>query len=259
MDRDLRRQAANVVAYVVTLVANGMAVALPLNGNSTAELSDRFPVLVTPANYVFSIWTVIYILLGAFTIYQALPRVRHDADLRSIGYLPVVAGALNTLWIVLWHFEVFALTVPVMLALLVTLAAIHVRLRAARAGRGAARWLVGLPFSVYLGWITVATIANISQMLYWAGFRGGPLSQDTWAIVVLATGVIIAGVMLLREADWAFALVIIWAYVGIAARQSAPAAVWTAILGAIVVAGLIVYVLFWLPTRRPPSQRLAGA
>ena len=254
MDRDLVRQISNVVAYVVTLVANGMAVALPLNGNTTAELSDRFPVLVTPSNYVFTIWTLIYLLLGAFAIYQALPRMRRDPDLRAIGYLPVLAGALNTLWIFLWHFEVFAATVPVMLALLVTLSVIHVRLRGVRSGTGAKRWLLGLPFSVYLGWITVATIANISQMLYWAGFRGGPLSEDAWAVIVLATGTIIAAVMLLRESDWAYALVIVWAFVGIAAKQTAAAAVWGAALGAIVVLVLIAWVMY----RRQPSVPCVG-
>jgi hypothetical protein len=236
---DLLRQVATVVAYVVTVVVNGLAVALPLNGNTTAELSDRFPVLVTPANYVFSIWTVIYILLAAFTVYQALPRMRADSDLRAIGYLPVVAGALNTLWILLWHFELFIATVPVMLLLLGTLIVIHRRLRPTRQAGGPKRWLLGLTFSVYLGWITVATIANISQMLYWAGFRGGPLSEEAWAVIVLATGAIIAAIMLLREADWAYALVIVWAYVGIAAKQSAPAAVWAALGCALIVVALI--------------------
>jgi benzodiazapine receptor len=254
MDRDLVRQISNVVAYGATLVANGLAVALPLNGNSTAELSDRFPVLVTPANYVFSIWTLIYILLGAFAVYQALPRMRTDTDLRAIGYLPVVAGVLNTLWIVLWHFEVFAATVPVMLALLATLILIHLRLRSVRSGTGPKRWLVGLPFSVYLGWITVATIANISQMLYWTGFRGGPLSEDVWAVIVLATGVVIAAVMLIREADWAYALVIVWAYLGIAAKQTATAAVAGALVGAIVVALLIAWVLYASRTTTRPGR-----
>jgi hypothetical protein len=243
MDRDLVRQVANVVAYLVTVVANGLAVTLPLNGNSTAELSDRFPVLVTPANYVFSIWSLIYVLLAAFTAYQALPRNRTDPDLRAIGYLPLLAGALNALWIVLWHYEVFALTVPTMLALLVTLSVTHVRLRGVRRRPGAARWLVGLPFSVYLGWITVATIANISQMLYWAGFRGGPLGEEIWAVVVLVVGGAIAALMLLREADWAYALVIVWAYAGIAAKQTAEPAVWAAIILAFLVGALTAVVL----------------
>jgi cell division protein FtsW (lipid II flippase) len=253
MDGDLKRQIVNVVAYVATVVANGAAVALPLNGNSTAELSDRFPVLITPANYVFSIWTIIYILLGAFTVYQALPRVRQDADLRAIGYLPAVAGALNTLWIVCWHYELFALTVPIMLALLGSLILIHLGLRGARTAGGAKRWLVALPFSIYLGWITVATIANISQMLYWAGFTGGPLSQETRALIVLAIGVAVAALMLWREADWAYALVIVWAYLGIAAKQSVPAAVWGALVGAVVVSLLIVYILVLKPRTGTPA------
>jgi hypothetical protein len=260
MDRDLTRQIATVVAYVATVVVNGLAVTLPLNGNTTAELSDRFQVLVTPANYVFSIWSIIYILLGAFTLYQALPRMRSDPDLRAIGYLPVLTGLLNTLWIFLWHYEVFAATVPVMVALLVTLAVIHGRLRGVRAAGGAKRWLIVLPFSVYLGWITVATIANISQMLYWAGFRGGPLSEDAWAVIVLAVGVAIAAIMLVREADWAYGLVIVWAYVGIAAKQTATAAVWGALIGAFVVAALIAWILYGRWTGRTgPSQRAAPA
>ena len=251
MDVDLRRQLVNLIAFVVTVAFNGMAVALPLNGLTTAEISDRFPVLVTPANYVFSIWSVIYLLLAAFTIWQALPRNRTDATLRSIGYLPALAGVLNAIWVVLWHFEVFVLTVPVMLGLLLTLIAIHVRLRAARAARGADRWLVGLPFSVYLGWITVATIANISQMLYHAGYRGEPMGEELWAIIVLATGVAIAAIMLLRETDWAYGLVIVWAYVGIAAKQTEQIAVIAALAGAIAVVALIAYVL--VGRRQTPS------
>jgi hypothetical protein len=243
MDDDRRRQFINAAAYVVTLTVNGLAVALPLNGNSTAELSDRFPVLVTPANYVFSIWTLIYVLLGAFTIYQVLPRMRGDIHLRALGFLPAATGALNTLWLVCWHYELFALTVPIMLGLLGTLIVIHIRLRGARTADGATRWLVALPFSVYLGWITVATIANISQALYWAGFTGGPLSQEAWALIVLVIGVVIAGLMLLREADRAYAIVVAWAYVGIAVKQTAAAAVGAAIIGAIVIVALVAYLV----------------
>ncbi len=217
--------------------------ALPLNGLTTAEISDRFPVLVTPADYVFGIWSVIYLLLAVFTVYQALPGERHDRVLRDIGILPAVAGVLNSAWVIFWHFELFVLTVPVMLGLLGTLIVIHVRLRPARLQGGSIRWAVALPFSVYLGWITVATIANISQVLYRAGYRGDPLGEEVWALIVLATGVAIAAIMLLREADWAYALVIIRAYVGIAAKQDPLATVAAALLGAVVVVAITGYVL----------------
>lgn len=243
MDTDIRRQVVNVVAYIVTVAVNGLAVALPLNGLTTGEISDRFPVLVTPASYVFGIWSLVYLLLAAFTVWQALPRNRTDPAFRSIGYLPALAGALNALWVVLWHFEVFVLTVPVMLSLLLTLIAIHVRLRAVRRAGGADRWLVALPFSVYLGWITVATIANISQMLYRAGYRGEPLGEEAWAVLILATGAAIAVVMLLREADWAYALVIVWAYVGIVAEQDPIVPVVAALAGSVAVGAVIAYVL----------------
>jgi len=260
MDRDLQRQVANVIAYGVTVVINGLAVALPLNGLSTAQISDRFPVLVTPANYVFGVWSLIYLLLAVFTVYQALPSRRQDPVLRSIGSLPVVAGVLNALWVVVWHYELFALTVPTMLALLGTLIVIHTRLRTARERGGAGRWLVALPFSVYLGWITVATIANISQMLYWAGYRGAPLSEDAWAVIVLVVGVAIAAVMLLRERDWAFALVIVWAYVGIAAKQSSSVVDAVALACVLLVLAITAIVLIrpWLrPTAGPGAARSA--
>jgi hypothetical protein len=255
MDRDLRRQAVNVVIYLLTVAVNSLAVILPLNDLTTAQISDRFPVLVTPGDYVFSIWSVIYLLLALFTIYQALPGKRQDPDLRSIGYLPALAGILNTAWIFLWHFEVFALTVPVMLGLLATLIVIYMRLRSARRSSGAARWLVALPFSVYLGWITVATIANISQMLYWAGYRGEPIGEPLWAVIILAAGVAIAATMLWREADWAYALVLVWAYIGIAAGQSDTIAVMAALAGAMVVVLMIVYAVIRPRLRGLPATR----
>jgi hypothetical protein len=128
-----------------------------------------------------------------------------------------------------------------------------------RRGSGPDRWLVALPFSVYLGWITVATIANISQMLYHAGYRGGPLGEELWTVIILATGVAIAAIMLLREADWAYALVIIWAYLGIAVKQEELIAVVAAVAGAVIVAATIAYVLWWRPRRREAPVEMGPA
>jgi hypothetical protein len=245
MDRDLRRQVGTVLAYVVTVVVNAAAVAIPLGGNTTAELSDRFPVLVTPANYVFGIWSVIYVLLLAFTVYQALPAQRTDPALRRLGFLPAITGILNAAWVLLWQYQVFALTVPVMLALLVTLILIYRRLRAtdAPAGSAAFGWFVVLPFSVYLGWITVATIANISQMLYHAGYRGAPIGPDAWAFIVLGVGFAIAAITVVRHRDVAYGAVIVWAYLGIAVKQwDVTSAAWMAVGCASAVAILAVAV-----------------
>ena len=221
MDRDLKRQFVTVATYIATVLVNGAAVAIPLGGMTTGQISDLFPVAVVPASYVFSIWSAIYLLLLAFTVYQALPGRRADPTLRRLGYLPALTGILNTVWVLLWQYQVFLLTVPVMVALLITLIAIWLRVREPREGVTPAQgWLVVLPFSVYLGWITVATIANISQQLYNLGFRGGPIPETVWAVAVLAVGLVITTVMVARHRDVAYGAVIAWAYAGIAVKQA---------------------------------------
>jgi hypothetical protein len=148
-----------------------------------------------------------------------------------------VAAILNSLWLVLWHYEVFALTVPVMFALLATLATIALRLKEAADLRPEARWLVRLPFMVYFGWITVATLVNVAAMLAWAGFDGFGIPGETWAVVVLVVGVLIALATIRAIEDLAYALVIAWAYVGIAVKESDTAVVMAvALLGAAAVA-----------------------
>jgi hypothetical protein len=247
MDRDLTRQLVTVVTYVATVIVNGAAVAIPLGGMTTAQISDMFPVPIVPANYVFSIWSAIYLLLLGYTVYQALPSRRTDPTLRRLGYLPALTGVLNAVWVLLWQYQVFALTVPVMVALLVTLIAIWVRVREPRmsgSAPAAQGWLIVLPFSVYLGWITVATIANVTQQLWNLGFRGEAFSSSLWAVGILAVGLLITTVMVLRGRDVAYGAVIAWAYAGIAVKQSAVDLVPAfAIAGAVYVLALMALVI----------------
>jgi hypothetical protein len=224
------------------MTVNTAANTLPINGQLTAEISDRFSVFVIPAGYVFAIWGVIYVLLGAFTTWQALPRNREDATLRSLGWLPALSGVLNSTWVVLFQYELFALTVPVMLALLGTLIAIHLRLWAGRdALRGTRFWVVRVPFSVYLGWITVATIANVAQTLAALGFTGFGIDPALLAAAVLVVGLAISVTFVVRFRDAAYGLVIVWAYAGIVVKEQGTAVVAvTAAVGALVVAALVV-------------------
>ena len=125
-----------------------MANALPLNGQSTGEISDRFQVYFVPAGYVFSIWGLIYLGLGAFAVYQALPAQREDPRLRRIGYLFALSCLANVAWLFLWHYEQFALTVVAMLPLLLSLIAIYLRLEIGRVRVPAIEeWLVRVPFA----------------------------------------------------------------------------------------------------------------
>lgn len=242
MRTDTNRQAVTVLSFLVTLALNAAATTIPLGGQPTNVISDSFHVYVIPAGYVFSIWGLIYTMLGAFTVWQALPRRRDDPVLRDLGWLPALSGLLNALWIVLFQYRVFVLTVPVIVALLVTLIAIHFRLwRHRDALHGAAYWIVRAPWSVYLGWITVATIANVAQTLSSLGFDGFGVEPALLAALVLLLGVAIALRFVGRFGDAAYGWVIVWAYAGVAVKESAtPLVAGTALAGAALVAALVV-------------------
>lgn len=212
----------NIGTALVALAVNLLATTLPLNGQTTAAISDKFQVLFVPAGYVFAIWGIIYVGWMAFAVYQALPAQRANPRLQRIGWLFALANFANAAWLFTWHFELFPLSAIVMLSLLALLIAIYWRLNIGRVQVSAReKWLVDLPFSIYLGWISVATIANISDVLYYWHWDGFGISPELWAVIMLVTAAAIALAMALTRAETAFLLVIVWAFVGIAVKQSA--------------------------------------
>jgi hypothetical protein len=209
-------QILNLIAVIATVAVNSLANIIPFNGQTTGEVSDAIPTLFTPAGYVFSIWSVIYLGLFAFALYQALPSKRDEEFLDRIGYWFVASSVFNMIWIVLWHYEQFVLTLILMLGLLISLIAIYVRLGVGRRKVSAGeRWLVHLPFSIYLGWISVATIANVTTVLVTAGWGGWGISPEIWAVLVILVGGALGIAMALTRRDWAYPLVIVWAFIGI--------------------------------------------
>ncbi len=229
MNKDTIRQWVNALAFGATVVANGLANALPLNGQTTGEISDRFQVYFVPAGYVFSIWGLIYLGLGAFAVYQALPAQRENRRLQHIGYLFALSCLANTAWLFLWHYEQFALTVVAMLMLLLSLIAIYLRLEIGQVRVPAVKeWLVRVPFRIYLGWVTVATIANVTSFLDYVNWSGWGIRPEVWAVIMLVAGAVIASAVGLARGDTAYMLVIVWAFVGIAVKHAATPLVATA-------------------------------
>lgn len=221
MNNNRVRQVVNVFATVLVLAVNALANALPLNGLSTGQISDQFNVLFVPAGYVLSIWGLIYIGLVVFAVFQALPSQRDNRRLNRIGWWYAVGCAANCAWIFLWHYQVFALTLVAMLLLLASLIAVYLRLDIGRVKVPATeRWAVHVPFSIYLGWISVATIANVTDVLDYLGWGGWGLSPEAWAVLLLAVAGILTLAMGLTRSDAAYALVIAWAAAGIAIKQA---------------------------------------
>lgn len=260
MTNDRLRQLLVAASFVFAIVINGAANLLPINGQTTAEISDRFRVFVVPAGYVFAIWGLIYLGQLAFIFQTLRPTKLDDALLRRIGLWPVAVAILNGIWILLWHYEIFPATVAVMVALLASLILLYRRAGfefTARPGSGISasdRWLVQVPFSVYLGWITVATIANVAAVGNWAGVSTFGLAPELVAAAVLAVGLGIAALVMLRTADVAYGAVIIWAYLGIVIKEVAtPWVPWVAGFG---VAVMVVLILAALSRRRSPLTPL---
>jgi hypothetical protein len=247
---DTVRQILIVLAVILTLTVNGLANALPLNGLTTGEISDSFDVLFVPAGYVFSIWGLIYLGLIGYAVFQALPAQPDNPRLRRIGGAFLVASVANSSWILLWHYQFFALTLIAMLSLLGSLIVIYQRLRVNRPEISSGeRWFVRLPFSVYLGWVSVATIANFTSVLDFFNWGGFGLSEVAWAVIMLVVGLVLAGVMTWRERDAAYNLVFVWAYIGIGVAQAdSPWVATTANIGAVIAA---LFALAVLLTSRP--------
>jgi len=224
--KDRQRQAAVILSILITLVVNGLANALPINGQNTGEISDRFQVYFVPAGYVFSIWGLIYLGLIAYAIYQALPSQRENHRLRAIGWPVVLTGIANSVWIFFWHYELFLLSIIAMLTLLISLIVIYIRLGIGRMITSRSEtWFVQVPFSIYLGWITVATVANATSLLDYLKWDRFGLAPELWMGIILVVVVLIDVIMNFSRYDVAFTLVILWALAGIGIKHAAVVAV----------------------------------
>jgi hypothetical protein len=214
----------NLLGFLGTVVVNGLANALPLNGKTTGELSDSYPNLFVPAGLTFAIWGLIYVLLAIFVIYQLIPSVRRDTKkvdfVQRIGLLFFISCIANIGWIFAWHYEVVPLSLVLMLILLGCLIAIYLRLNIGKSeATKSEKYLVHLPFSVYLGWITIATIANVTALLVDINPNTWAPGNQFWAVAVIIVGIAITLSILFTRKDIYYCLVVDWALLGILLKR----------------------------------------
>ena len=240
---DTLAQIAVVVSFVFTLTMNTLAVTLPLFGRSTKEISDSFPSFFTPAGYVFSIWSVLYLTQLVFAIYQALPAQGNNPRIRAVRYPFVAACLFNGFWIIAWHGLIAPLSMVLMLGLLASLIFAYNKLEIGlTADLGAAdRWLVRLPFSLYLGWITVATVANAVSLLLDLNWNGFGISGQVWAAVLVLIAAGFGTAFSLSRHDVGYNMVLLWAFGGIyVAHSSSGTVVTSLVIGTILILAAIV-------------------
>lgn len=201
----------NLLLFAAMVVMNYLATALPLNGKTTGELSDNYPNLFVPAGITFSIWGIIYILLLIFCVVQF--TTSHQAVISRIGWLFGLTCIFNSLWIVAWHYEKLPLSVIIMAGLLVSLIWINIFIRDLPDG------IIKVGFGVYLGWICIATIANVTALLVSNGWDGFGISEQTWAIIMIVVGAIIASLAIWGFTNPFIGLAVVWAFAGIMIKR----------------------------------------
>lgn len=217
-------KALNWLGFMLTVVVNLLADALPINGKTTQEVADAYPNLFSPARFSFGIWIIIYILLALFCSYQVglfAPKGPKTAIIiKRIGPYFFLASLLNVAWIIVWHYQMVTLSLVVMILLLSMLLAAYTRIDN-RTVTAREKWLIRVPFSLYLGWVSVATMANFAAFLSGAGWGGWGLTESVWTVVLIVVGAFIALGVLFKKQDIVFASAFIWAFIGILVRHIA--------------------------------------
>ena len=209
------------VSIVLTIAVNFLANLLPFFGRSTASVSDQFYTLVTPAGYVFGIWGVIYLGLIAYAWAQFQKPLAASSLPDKLALPMLIAAVANMVWLVLWHATAIYWSVPVMLVLLGSLIAVFLTIKRERTEPQSTleRWGIRAPISLYLGWVSVATIANISGALVGAEWGGFGVDPAIWSIVVLTVGAALGIIAILCNRDYIYPGVFVWAFIGIYAAS----------------------------------------
>lgn len=255
MNPDILRQFLNLLAILAAFGINVLANIAPFSGQTIGEISNTVfrEVLITPANYAFAIWGLIYLGLISLGIYQILPQQRQNINLRQLGYLLVLASLAQIFWVVLFEYQLFTLSLVAMLGILLPLIVIYLRLEIGlRRVSRQEKWLIQIPLSIYLAWISVATIVNVATTLYALGWNGWGINAEVWSAIALFAGAAIGAIVSIQRADLAFVLVIVWALVAITVRQANIPLV--AITSGGLALVLILLITFNLARRRPSTN-----
>ncbi len=234
-----------MIISVVSIIFSNIVQVLPMSASSIPEVTYRYRSLFVPAGYAFSIWGVIYLSFIIYAIYQVLRRTRRDMLYDKIAIPFMMVNVLGGLWQVVFRFEYITWSVLIIVIMLV-LGIVQFRIMRAAVNERGRSWWLSVPFSLFLGWISVATIANISIWCVYMGWRGGPLPETTVAIIVLGIATLLAVCISIIYRDWVYPVVIAWATVAISVAYRAEVSIVSnaALAAAVISLGIAVVNMF---------------
>ena len=240
--------------YVIMIVINALANILPINGISTGDVSDLYANLFAPAGYTFLIWSIIYLALGGFVVFQFKSTYyspETGAMIQNMRKWFSVSSVANAFWIVSWHYDLIVVSMLLMLVILVALIKCMFLIHTAKLTSLERRW-AQVPFSIYFGWITVATIANFTTLLVYADWNGFGLRLDAWTSAIVIIGLGISIMTIIRFKDVIYGFVILWAYGGILSKHLSatgfdgqyPVVITTVMIAMVVLISTLIYISY---------------
>ena len=236
----------NIIAFIAVIIVNYLANALPINGVKTGDISNKYFNEFAPANITFAIWGVIYLLLISTIIWQF--NLIGDS-INKLNKWFLINSLLNATWLFAWHYELFILTLILMMGILFTLIQLNKIIAEELPDNLSLKWLPKSAFGVYLGWICIATIANFTTFLVSIQFNKFGLTDTFWTGGVIGIGSITAAMLVVRYKNIYIGLAVIWALTGIIIRQNQLHDHFTAISWAAVTYGLAVVVSLFYTKR----------
>lgn len=245
-------QIANVLAVLSVIVMNSLVNIIPLNGVTTGVVSDSYPNLFTPPGYVFIIWALIYLLAIVFSIYQVRKNQKNSHYLPKIGFWYLLSSIINIIWLTVFHYSygvpsLYLVSTMVLLALLGILLIIYVKLGIGKDNVSLKEKIaVHFPFSIYLGWISVASIAGVASAINVIFPNLPNKTQVIGVTVMLVVVLVLTSLVLYKRKDLIFSLVVIWAVSGIAIKQSSNQLIY---FMAITVVLVILFEIFIIPIK----------
>ncbi len=217
--QDRMRAILTIVATIGTIVFNGLAAAGYVNGVTPELISAKYPTVLTPAGYAFSIWSLIYLGMLAFSVYQVLPR--NVVRFRPVRSLYIATCVFNCAWIYFWHRDQIGVCLVLIVGLLITLIGLLILLRRA----GGNPLLTTAPFGIYAGWVTAATLVNFTIFLKYIGVEISPSAWNALGVAILVVAAAAAIVVRWRLQNYIYPLAIAWAATAIAVKQSGNTAI----------------------------------
>lgn len=238
-----------LLTYILMIIVNALANILPINGIGSGEVSDSYPNLFAPAGSTFAIWGVIYLLLGLYTLFQLGLMGKYNKAFNKIGIFMIATSLINSLWIFAWHYDFILVSLLLIVGLLSCLIFIHKEMQKHILTKKEVLF-IKVPFNIYFGWITIATIANATTFLVSVHWSGWGIQEETWTVIMLIIGLLIAIRTILKYQMLSYGFVIIWAYYGIFLKHTSvfnsqyPTVINTTLAGIALILITLIYLFY---------------